>query len=69
VWCYSYTLTIQIVKYLKAVLTEHNFASFTSAPVGDRLIDQISATFSAVTLCACFVRHEVFTPHVTERAT
>jgi hypothetical protein len=39
VWCYSCTLTIQVVKYLKAVLTKHNFASFTSAPVTDGPID------------------------------
>ena len=40
---------------MKAVLTEHNCASFTSAPVGDGSIDQIFATFSAVTLYARFV--------------
>ncbi|MGA2461138.1 MAG: hypothetical protein ABSF82_06935 [Candidatus Bathyarchaeia archaeon] len=48
---------------MKAVLTEHNFACFTCAPVTDGPIDQIFATFSAVTLWAWFVRHEVFTRH------
>jgi len=60
---YSHTLTIQVVEYLKTVLTEHDFACFTCAPVMDGLIDQVFATFSAVTSYACFVRHDVFTRH------
>ena len=60
---HSHTLTIQVVEYLKAVLTEHDFACFTCAPVMDGLIDQVFATFSAVTSYACFVRHDVFTGH------
>ncbi len=39
VWPYWHTFTVQIVKYLKTVLTEHNCASFTSAPVWNWSID------------------------------